>query len=136
MSELATGLDELLAAAAGHRASDVHLTAGQPARIRVDGDLVADARLRRSAVGGVARDRALRDHDARAARASSTTHHEVDLSHEVAGIGRFRVNVFRQLGQIAAAFRLIPEKAASARRARRAARSPAISRCARADSCS
>ena len=35
---------------------------------------------------------------------------EVDLAHATRGIGRFRVNVFRQLGSIAIALRFIPER--------------------------
>ncbi len=35
---------------------------------------------------------------------------EVDLAHAAEGIGRFRVNVFRQLGSIAIALRFIPDR--------------------------
>jgi twitching motility protein PilT len=33
---------------------------------------------------------------------------EIDLAHTIAGVGRFRVNVFRQVGGVAAALRLVP----------------------------
>ena len=112
MSDLATGLDEMLAAAAGHRASDVHVTAGQPVRIRVDGDLIG---LPGSGepLSAAWLETALFEIMSPAQRSEFTTHHEVDFSHEVRRVGRFRVNAFRQLGQIAAAFRLIEEKAAT-----------------------
>ena len=35
---------------------------------------------------------------------------ELDISYSVHGFGRFRVNVFKQRGCIAAAFRIIPSK--------------------------
>ena len=35
-------------------------------------------------------------------------HHEVDMAYGVAGLGRFRVNIFSQRGTISMVFRVIP----------------------------
>lgn len=111
MDEKST-LDRVLGIAAEYRASDVHLSAGSPILMRVDGALqqipgYADVM---SAVWAESTALALMNP---LQRATFATDNEVDMSHAVAGVGRYRVNVFRQLGDIAAAFRLIPEKAAS-----------------------
>ncbi|WP_082561503.1 type IV pilus twitching motility protein PilT [Microbacterium sp. Root61] len=111
MTEYA-GIDRLLYDAARERASDIHLSAGEIPRIRVDGALepmanvteVLSAAWLESALLGI-----MAPHQ----RQMFEDDNEVDMSHEVAGVGRFRVNVFRQLGQIASAFRLIPEKVAT-----------------------
>lgn len=102
-------LDQLLAAAARADASDVHLTSDFAPLMRVDGDLmaipgypeVAPAAWVESAVLSVMSPSQRDDFHA---------HGEVDLSHSVTGVGRFRVNVFRQVGSVAAALRLIPNK--------------------------
>lgn len=105
-------LDVLLRDAHLVGASDVHLSAGEPARVRVDGALVGmrgyddaltDVWLESSVIGLMSASQ----------RAAFAVEHEVDMAHEVAGVGRFRINVFRQLGRVAAAIRLIPEKVAS-----------------------
>lgn len=111
MSEL-TGIDRLLRDASLERASDIHLSADEVPRIRVDGALepmigISDplsAVWLESALLGI-----MTPHQ----RVLFEDENEVDMSHEVPGVGRFRVNVYRQLGQIASAFRLIPEKVAS-----------------------
>lgn len=107
MAELSQ-LDRLLRAAVAVRASDIHLSAGLPALMRVDGSLVgvpgypdplAPAWLESSmlAVMGPSQ------------RESYQTAGGADLAYEIPGVGRFRVNVFRQLGSVAVALRLIPE---------------------------
>lgn len=102
-------LTQLLGVAARHGASDVHLTASAIPLMRIDGDLVPvpgyDEPITRdwaeSATLGLMSD---------AQRAEFATRHEVDLAHAAPGIGRFRVNVFRQLGDIAMALRFIPDR--------------------------
>ncbi len=107
MFETAHPLDRLLKAAADARASDVHLTADQPALMRVDGDLVRIPEfpdpltmdwLEPALSRIMPRDRFT----------EFTESGEVDLSYSVADVGRFRVNVYRQLGAVAVALRLIP----------------------------
>ena len=102
-------LTELLRIGARAGASDVHITAEAPPLMRVDGDLVgipghpdplADAWVREAAFGLMNTSQ----------RAEFERHHEVDLAHAAEGIGRFRVNVFRQLGALAMALRFIPDR--------------------------
>lgn len=91
-------------------ASDLHLTAGQPPRVRVDGSLA------------VLEDRdPLEDEDIRRlARSLLTTtlwrrfgdDGEVDFAFEVPGLARFRGNCFRQRGCLALSVRHIPRDVA------------------------
>ena len=107
MTYLPSSLDRLLAAAAEARASDVHLTEGAPALMRVDGALIGvpghpeplDRAWLSAAVASVMSPEQ---------RAMFEAENEVDLAYAVPGTGRFRVNIFRQLGKLAGAFRLIP----------------------------
>jgi len=102
-------LTHLLGVAARQGASDVHLTASAIPLMRIDGDLVPVPGYQEpitrdwaeSATLGLMSD---------AQRAEFATRHEVDLAHAAPGIGRFRVNVFRQLGDIAMALRFIPDR--------------------------
>ena len=52
---------------------------------------------------------------------------ELDTAYQVAGLPRFRVNAFRQRGEISFAFRIIPEDGAELREPRASAGRPAIS---------
>ncbi len=107
MTYLPSSLDRVLAAAAEARASDVHLTEGAPALMRVDGALIGvpghpeplDRAWLAAAVASVMSPEQ---------RAMFEAENEVDLAYAVPGTGRFRVNIFRQLGKLAGAFRLIP----------------------------
>jgi twitching motility protein PilT len=89
-------------------ASDLHLTAGSPAVIRVNGHLER-----------------LPDHDKLRPEETRTliyrilsteqqkvleTRRQVDFSHSIPGLARFRVNAFFQRGSVGAAFRLIPDE--------------------------
>ncbi|GAA2869225.1 type IV pilus twitching motility protein PilT [Microbacterium arabinogalactanolyticum] len=104
-----TTLTELLRIGARSGASDVHITADAVPLMRVDGDLVGipghpdavgEDWVRAAAFGLMNTGQ----------RADFERHHEVDLAHAAEGIGRFRVNVFRQLGAIAMALRFIPDR--------------------------
>jgi len=100
-------LDELLALAVERRASDLHITAGLPPMLRVDGRLqplnfeplepVETQRLIYST---------LSDHQI----SSFESTHELDFSYGIKNLGRFRVNVYMQRGAVGAAFRLIPKR--------------------------
>jgi twitching motility protein PilT len=98
-------IDEILRMATERGASDVHLTVGVPPEIRVDGRLIRTnyeplrpedvQRLAYEILG-----------DQQIVKFEQT--HELDFSYGVAGLGRFRVNLYVQRGCIAAAFRMIP----------------------------
>ncbi len=111
MSEPLT-LDALLAQAAGNRASDVHLTADQPPLMRVDGSLAPIPRIS-SVLPAAWLDASLRGILSSELAEDFERNGEVDLAHAVPGVGRFRVNAFRQVGKTAVALRLISTKAMS-----------------------
>lgn len=102
-------LTELLAVGARSGASDVHITADAAPLMRVDGDLVPIPGHLDILTEAWVRDAAFELMNA-GQRADFERHHEVDLAHAAEGIGRFRVNVFRQLGVIAMALRFIPDR--------------------------
>ncbi|HYN08127.1 MAG TPA: type IV pilus twitching motility protein PilT [Vicinamibacterales bacterium] len=85
--------------------SDLHLSAGVPPCVRVDGDLqrlplpvLTPEQTRHLACSGLT--------DAQRKRFEDDS--EIDLALAVEGIGRCRGNVFRKKGTVAAVFRLIP----------------------------
>jgi twitching motility protein PilT len=88
-------------------ASDLHLSAGGPPRLRIDGDLVATGHpsLDAAAVTAVI-DPILTP----AQREHFAAERELDFSWAVPGVGRFRVNVFLQGRGPGAVLRTIPTK--------------------------
>ncbi len=101
-------IDDLLRYAVSVRASDLHLTAGQPAAIRLHGAI-------RPIEGCPAlENEAIRDMVFGILPASQRERfeeeHELDTSHSIANVGRFRVNVSLQRGTVAAALRPIPHE--------------------------
>jgi len=98
-------LNDLLNLVVDNEASDLHLTVGTPPIIRVDGELIAtDLDVltpmdTRSLVYNMLTSEQQKEFEEKL---------ELDLSYSVHGFGRFRVNVYRQRGCIAAAFRIIP----------------------------
>ncbi|GAA1671405.1 type IV pilus twitching motility protein PilT [Microbacterium lacus] len=102
-------LEAILTRAARDRASDVHITAGAAPLMRVDGDLVGiPGYLNPQSEAWV--EAAATSLMGPGQRAEFAERHEVDLAHAAPGLGRFRVNVFRQLGSIAIALRFIPDR--------------------------
>jgi len=101
------GLDELLTMAAQSHASDLHITVGLPPILRVDGQLrpmnfeplqpVDAQRL----IYSILSDHQISTFEAR---------HELDFSHGIPKVGRFRVNVYMQRSSLGGAFRLIPRR--------------------------
>ena len=101
-------LEAVLALAVEMKASDVHLTADCPPLARVDGELVrleGHAALTSAEIERLL-DRYLTDHQKRLFEETS----ELDFSVGVRNVARLRVNLFRQRGQVAAVFRLIPDQ--------------------------
>ncbi|MFJ4065540.1 type IV pilus twitching motility protein PilT [Pseudomonas sp. NPDC089996] len=101
---------DLLALALDAGASDLHLAAGEVPMLRVDGE------LRRMEMPGMTTAvlsdalTALLDEG----QCQQWLHgDELDLALELPTLGRFRLNLFRQLNGLAAAFRVIPERIAS-----------------------
>lgn len=98
-------ITELLAFSVQHKASDLHLSAGVPPLIRVDGDVrrlnipALDHKAVHSLVYDIMNDRQRKEYEEKL---------ESDFSFEVPGLARFRVNAFVQNRGAAAVFRTIP----------------------------
>jgi twitching motility protein PilT len=103
---MAMNLDEILKVALKGGASDIHLKSGLPPMFRVDGALVPlkngerllpeeMAKIAQSIMNDVQRQR-------------FEEKRECDLAYGIAGLGRFRVNVFQQRGTVGIVFRVIP----------------------------
>ena len=98
---------ELLAFSVKHNASDLHLSAGLPPMIRVDGDIrrINVPALEHKVVHGLVYD-IMNDKQ----RKDFEEFLETDFSFEIPGLARFRVNAFNQARGAAAVFRTIPSK--------------------------
>ncbi|WP_458527379.1 type IV pilus twitching motility protein PilT [Onishia taeanensis] len=98
-------ITELLAFSAKQNASDLHLSAGLPPMIRVDGDIrrlnvpAMDDREVRALIYDIMGDKQRRDYE---------EFLETDFSFEVPGVARFRVNAFHQGRGAAAVLRTVP----------------------------
>ena len=103
-------ITELLAFSAKQGASDLHLSAGLPPMIRVDGDVrrINLPALEHPEVHGliyeIMNDKQRKDFE---------EFLETDFSFEVPGVARFRVNAFNQNRGAGAVFRTIPSKVLS-----------------------
>ncbi|HEB97399.1 MAG TPA: type IV pilus twitching motility protein PilT [Sedimenticola thiotaurini] len=101
---------ELLAFSVKHEASDLHLSAGLPPMIRVDGDIrrINVPPLEHKVVHGLVYD-IMNDKQ----RKDYEEFLETDFSFEIPGLARFRVNAFNQDRGAGAVFRTIPSKVLS-----------------------
>jgi twitching motility protein PilT len=100
-------ITELLAFSAKQGASDLHLSAGLPPMIRVDGDVrrINLPPMEHKEVHGLIYD-IMNDKQ----RKDFEEFLETDFSFEVPGVARFRVNAFNQNRGAAGVFRTIPSK--------------------------
>src|SRR5690554_4776257 len=100
-------ITELLAFSAKNGASDLHLSAGMPPLIRVDGEVrrinlpALEHKEVHKLVYDIMNDKQRRDYE---------DNLETDFSFEVPGVARFRVNAFNQNRGAGAVFRTIPSK--------------------------
>jgi twitching motility protein PilT len=107
MPEALLSIDRLLEQTVAYEASDLHLTVGHPPAVRVRGEMreleefsrltADDTRQLLYRILSTERQKRLE------------LDRQLDFSHSVPGIARFRVNAFFQRGALGAAFRLIPE---------------------------
>lgn len=103
-------IDEILTKAVQRKASDVHITAGLPPVLRIDGRLVPmDIERVIPATSQKLIYSMLTDQQ----KQSFEENFELDLSYGVSGLGRFRVNIFLQRGSVGAVMRSIPSKVPS-----------------------
>ena len=98
-------MHELLRETAEKGASDLHLSTGQPPLFRLHGDL---ARSGHPALGAAEVTALVHEIMSDAQRKTLETEHEVDFACELAGHGRFRVNVFVHSRGPGAVMRTIP----------------------------
>ena len=101
-------IDDLLRAAVGRGASDLHLKVGAYPMMRLRGALVPLNEEKRLSNG---------DTEAMGAMVMSPAHvekfkehQEIDLAYSVAGLGRFRCNIFQQRGTMGLVLRVIPSR--------------------------
>jgi len=98
---------ELLAFSVKNNASDLHLSAGLPPMIRVDGDMrrinvpPLEHRVVHALVYDIMNDKQRKDYE---------EFLETDFSFEIPGVARFRVNAYNQKRGAAAVFRTIPSE--------------------------
>jgi len=98
---------ELLAFGVKNNASDLHLSAGLPPMIRVDGDMrrinvaALDHRSVHALIYDIMNDKQRKDYE---------EFLETDFSFEIPGVARFRVNAYNQNRGAGAVFRTIPSK--------------------------
>ena len=99
-------INQLLAKAVAAKASDIHLKVGIPPAARVRGDLVffRTEPLRPEDTENIARV-VIKDPKVKADVANLREH---DTAYAAAGVGRFRVNVYRQRGTLGIVMRAIP----------------------------
>ena len=96
---------ELLAFGVKNNASDLHLSAGLPPMIRVDGDIrrinvpPLDHKTVHGLIYDIMNDKQRKDFE---------EFYETDFSFEIPGLARFRVNAYNQQRGASAAFRTIP----------------------------
>lgn len=100
-------LTKILNTAVKYNSSDVYISTGTKPALRIHGDLVEikehpilSKKMAEEYISGILTERQ---------RAHFAEHLDLDLALDVAGVGRFRVNVFMQHKGIAAVFRVIPD---------------------------
>ena len=98
-------LKELLVKTVEEKASDLHITAGSPPRIRKGGKLIpiSDNNLSVNDAKKI-----IESELSESNKEKLNSKAEVDYSISVPGVSRFRVNVFNQRGNWAAAYRRLP----------------------------
>ncbi|BEP28977.1 type IV pilus twitching motility protein PilT [Helicovermis profundi] len=99
-------IKDLLGVALEYKASDIHFTVGIPPVFRIDGKLIRLKDIGRIMPDDTKQiaDQLFDDYTRKVFEENG----EVDFSHSIIGIGRFRVNIFKQRGSISLALRAVP----------------------------
>jgi len=101
-------VDRLLQATVGRGGSDLHVIAGQPPRIRLNGELLA---LEPEVLDKDSLAANLMAMSTPLARTTFEREEQADFAYKIEGLARFRVNIFRHLGGMGAVMRAIPTDA-------------------------
>jgi len=106
LSTVDRDLEDFLRTTVNEGASDLHLTVGRPPMIRLDGSLTPiDAR---PAITAADTERIVNSLLDPLKEAEFVASRQIDFSFGIDGVGRFRVNAFRQRGHVALALRVVP----------------------------
>jgi twitching motility protein PilT len=105
---MALGIDELLRRAVEQKASDLHLKVGNHPYLRVDGTLIPQTDVVRVTPEEMLSMAFSMMTNRQKQKFKETA--ELDMAYGVAGLGRFRVNVFQQRGNVGMVLRVIPTK--------------------------
>jgi len=100
-------IDSFLRVAVDQRGSDLHVHAGKPPTVRLDGDLVP---LPFRDLSALESRRFIYEILDAAGREELDTRQQLDFVHVVDGVGRFRVNAFVQREGVSAVFRVVPNR--------------------------
>lgn len=100
-------IDDILRMALERKASDIHITAGLPPMIRMDGEIVAlpYQRLESEDTRRLIYDTLTDDNVQK-----FESNHELDFGYMIKFLARFRFNVYMQRNSVAGALRVIPTK--------------------------
>ena len=105
---MAVAIDDLLRRAVENKASDLHLKVGNHPYLRIDGlltPLTDVARITPEEMLSMAFSMMTNRQKQKFKETA-----ELDMAYGVAGLGRFRVNVFQQRGNVGMVLRVIPTK--------------------------
>jgi twitching motility protein PilT len=105
---MAQGIDDLLRLAVEKKSSDLHLKVGNNPYVRIDGTLVPLADMSRVTPEEMLSMAFSMMTNRQKQKFKETA--ELDMAYGVAGLGRFRVNVFQQRGNVGMVLRVIPTK--------------------------
>jgi twitching motility protein PilT len=108
ISSMAQGIDDLLRMAVEKKASDLHLKVGNNPYVRVDGLLIPLGDITRVTPEEMLSMAFSMMTNRQKQKFKETA--ELDMAYGVAGLGRFRVNVFQQRGNVGMVLRVIPTK--------------------------
>src|SRR6266478_5392115 len=101
-------IDDLLRIAIERKASDLHLKVGNYPHCRIDGDLVPISDQPRISAEDMLNMAFSMMSNRQKQKFKDSS--ELDMAYGVAGLGRFRVNVFQQRGNVGLVLRMIPTK--------------------------
>jgi twitching motility protein PilT len=101
-------MDALLAAMVKMKASDLHLCAGNAPTVRLDGEMTAVPGV--GPLSGTDTERLLLSIATPRAREEFQRRHDADFAYEIAGVGRFRGNLFMDRKGAGGVFRIIPSR--------------------------
>jgi len=101
-------IDDLLKIAMERKASDLHLKVGNFPHVRVDGELVPLSEQPRISAEDMLNMAFSMMSNRQKQKFKENA--ELDMAYGVAGLGRFRVNVFQQRGNVGLVLRVIPTK--------------------------